>query len=316
MGRTILLISALLALLLSCSSNDHPDGVYIDLDLKWSPIDSVNAGLPDGIEVYHTASTDLNLRAWYVKVKESSDDIFSRVVVSEDSDGRETISEFSKRLGAPVLINGGYFRMDLNPAKHVGILKVDGHLIQPATGSVLRADQRFYLHRSAIGFDVDNQVDIGWVSSKSDSVTLWERPIANLPGVPGSPVDSVYGAFWSFRDILGGGPILIQDGRIDIAVDEEVFFGTSIPDTHPRTAAGITEDGDLILLLVDGRQLISRGVDLTELASILYERGCEEALNLDGGGSSALVVNGVLLNRPAGTTNERQVMSAIAVFAN
>lgn len=316
MGRTILLVTAVAFLLSGCNSNPHPHGQYIDMDLKWAAIDSVNAHLPDGIEVYHTASTELNLRAWYVRIEESRPDVESRVVVSADDDRRETMSEFASRLNAPVLINGGYFRMDLNPARHVGILKVDDELIDSATPSVLRADQRFYLHRAAIGFDENDQMRIGWVSTQNDSVTIWERPIQNKPGTPGNSLDAVYGAFWDYRDVLGGGPVLINNGLIDIAVDEEVFFGTSIPDTHPRTAAGITEDGDLILLLVDGRQLISRGVDLTELASILYDLDCIDALNLDGGGSSALVVNGVLLNRPAGTTTERQVMSAIAVFSN
>jgi len=316
MFRSILLILSVSLIFHSCTTKDHPDGVYIDMDLTWAAIDSVNAELPEGIRVYHTASTDLNLRAWYVHVEEGRPEIESRVVVSDDLDGRESASQFAARLDASIVINGGYFRMDLNPAKHVGILKSDGILIQPATGSVLRADQRFYLYRSAIGFHEDDQVRIGWVSSRNDSVTIWELPIQNRPGVPGSPIDSSYGAFWGFRDVLGGGPILIQDGIIDIATDEEVFFGTTIPDTHPRTASGITSDGDLILLIVDGRQLISRGVDLTELASMLHDLGCIDALNLDGGGSSALVVNGTLLNRPAGKTTEREVMSAIAVFAN
>lgn len=315
MVRIIILVFSILLLIPSCSS-DHPDGVYIDMDLEWAAIDSINADLPQGIRVYHTASTDLNIRAWYVHVKEKRSDIESRVVVSDDTDGRETVTEFSRRLNAQVLVNGGYFRMDLNPARHVGILKTDGELIQPATSSVLRADQRFYLHRGAIGFHEDDKIEIGWVSSRNDTVLLWDLPIQNRPGIPGTPIDTAYASFWGFRDVLGGGPILIQDGIIDIAVDEEVFFGTSIPDTHPRTAVGITKGGDLILLIVDGRQLISRGVNLTELASMLHDLGCVDALNLDGGGSSALVVNGVLLNRPAGTTTEREVMSAIAVFAN
>ena len=83
---------------------------------------------------------------------------------------------------------------------------------------------------------------------------------------------------------------------------------------HPRTAAGYTKDGKLILLVVDGRQKESRGVSLQELATLMAELGCVEALNLDGGGSSTIVVNGVRLNRPAGGDAEREVMSALATF--
>ncbi len=66
--------------------------------------------------------------------------------------------------------------------------------------------------------------------------------------------------------------------------------------------------------MVDGRQTESRGVDLTELAIIMKDLGCVEALNLDGGGSSSMVANGILLNRPSGGTL-REVMSAIAIFS-
>ncbi|MEA3287439.1 MAG: phosphodiester glycosidase family protein [Candidatus Marinimicrobia bacterium] len=304
-----------MVLLFACNGKQNASLEKGGPKLEWAPIDSINLVLPTGLQVYHAINVDPNLRAWYVRVDESLPEIETRVVASTDHDGIETVSDFAQRLQVPVVINGGYFRMDLNPAKHVGILKVDGELIHSATPSVLRGEQRFYLHRAAIGFHADDQIDIERVSSHGDSVYSWEMPIENLPGVPGARRDTVHRCAWSYRDILGGGPQLIRDGRIDISVNEEVFFGTSIPQVHPRTAAGITSSGDLILLIVDGRQLISRGVDLEELAEILYDLGCQEAINLDGGGSSALVVNGVLLNRPSGTTTQRQVMSAIAVFA-
>ena len=59
----------------------------------------------------------------------------------------------------------------------------------------------------------------------------------------------------------------------------------------------------------------SRGVYLEELALLMYDIDAAEAMNLDGGGSSTLVVNNVLINRPAGGMEEREVMSAIAIFS-
>jgi exopolysaccharide biosynthesis protein len=302
-------------LLLGCNSSANSKAEYPGLGLKWTPIDSINQELAEGISVYQSIHVGANLRAWYVRVQEMLPEIESRVEVSADTDRRETVTEFAQRLGAPVVINGGYFRMDLNPAKHVGLLKVDGEMIHAATSSVLRGEARFYLHRSAIGFNENNAVDINWVSSNGDSVFSWKQGIDNVPGEPGERADMIHRKLWPYRDVLGGGPILMRDGQVFIPINEEVFFGTSIPEVHPRTAAGVTPGGDLILLLVDGRQLISRGVDLPELAHIMKQLGCEDAINLDGGGSSALVVNGVLLNRPAGKTVEREVMSAIAVYS-
>ena len=72
----------------------------------------------------------------------------------------------------------------------------------------------------------------------------------------------------------------------------------------------------LILLVVDGRQPESRGVYLEELATILMDLGCDVALNLDGGGSSALVTSEGLLNRPVGLRAEREIMSAIGIYVN
>ena len=121
---------------------------------------------------------------------------------------------------------------------------------------------------------------------------------------------------WEVDDALHAGPVLMHEGKIRVTSDEEVFFGSTISNIHPRTAAGYRNSGELVLLVVDGRQIDSRGVDLQELAILMRDLGCVEAINLDGGGSSAMVVDGKLLNRPAGTTSQREVMSAIAVSVN
>ena len=136
-----------------------------------------------------------------------------------------------------------------------------------------------------------------------------------LEGEPAPSLDFHRARFWKMRDAVAAGPALISRGRIDITDEEEVFFGSTIPRTHPRTAVGYTDAGALIILVVDGRQTDSRGVDLVELATLMRDLDCEEAINLDGGGSSTLVVNGVLLNRPTGGTYQREVMSALIVLS-
>ena len=105
----------------------------------------------------------------------------------------------------------------------------------------------------------------------------------------------------------------MHNGKIRITSNEEVFFGSSILNIHPRTAVGYRKNGELVLVVIDGRQVDSRGVDLMELAIIMKDLGCVEAINLDGGGSSAMVIDGKLINRPSGTSSQREVMSAIAV---
>jgi len=275
-------------------------------------LDSINVGLPPGIRVFYAKNPEVPLRAWYVRVDEPSKHLITRVVFSDEPDGRETASQLARDLGAVVVVNAGYFRMDLNPSRHVGLLYQDGRTIHPATNKVRRGLKHYPVVRGAVGFTYRDEVDIAWVSSRGDSVFAWPEPWPNRPGQPAAPTGQA--RYWPVRDAVSAGPVLIQNGKVAITSDQEVFFDTKIPQIHPRTAVGYTREGELILLVVDGRQPESRGVSLEELADILLHLHCVEALNLDGGGSSTLVVKGRRLNRPAGRNREREVMSALAVF--
>ena len=256
------------------------------------------------------------LKAWYAKISNGDEDIRVEVAASDDTTGRETVASFAKDLGACLVVNGGYFRMDLNPTRHVGLLAIGGEILESATKSVIRDSLRFYIARGAVGFSDDGKVDIAWVSNRNDSLFEWSEPFENFPYFPGAKPEFSAAEFWDYPDALSAGPVLVQDGIIRVTSIEEVFFGTSIPNVHPRTAVGYTAKGELLLLVVDGRQGRSKGVDLNELSQIMISLGAVEALNLDGGGSSSMVVNGVLLNLPAGGSDQREVMSAIAVFCN
>ena len=108
---------------------------------------------------------------------------------------------------------------------------------------------------------------------------------------------------------------MIRNGKIKVSTEQEVFFNTPVDGVQPRSAIGYKKNGDVIMMVVDGRQVDSRGVYLKELAMLMSQFDCEEAVNLDGGGSSSLVVNGNLVNKPIGLNIEREVMSFIAVVS-
>lgn len=87
---------------------------------------------------------------------------------------------------------------------------------------------------------------------------------------------------------ISGNKMLVDDGVIQVVDDREL---------HPRTAVGIDRDtGDVLILVVDGRQTFSRGATMVEMANLMIDLGADEALNLDGGGSSTMVAR-----RPTGT---------------
>ncbi len=279
--------------------------------MEWQPVVSANSQLPPGVRAYSGVNDSLPLRAWYVRIDERDPGITTRVFMSDDqTDNRETVSSFARDLGACVAVNGGYFNMSATPARHGGLLLSNGVLLEPATRTVTRDSMQYEAVRAAIGF-IGEEVQIAWVTTSAGLVYSWPAPPNHQPGIPGDPLDSETATIWAVRDALSAGPSLIKGGRIRITSDEEVFFGSSIPDVHPRSAAGRTEDGALLVMVVDGRHELSRGVYLEELATMMIDLGVVEALNLDGGGSSALVVNGALLNRPGGGTTEREVMSAL-----
>ncbi|HEX2188610.1 MAG TPA: phosphodiester glycosidase family protein, partial [Longimicrobiaceae bacterium] len=82
-----------------------------------------------------------------------------------------------------------------------------------------------------------------------------------------------------------------------------------------RSAVGWRADGTLLLVAVDGRRPgYSEGMSLAELRSLFLELGAAEALNLDGGGSTALVVRGATVNRPSDREGERAVANALVLL--
>ncbi|MBK7704241.1 MAG: phosphodiester glycosidase family protein [Acidobacteria bacterium] len=121
--------------------------------------------------------------------------------------------------------------------------------------------------------------------------------------------------FEKAEDIVAGVPRLIRDGKIDITWKEEKSSQSFAETRHPRTAVAKLKNGKLLLVTVDGRQPgYSVGMSLTELAEFLLEIGAVEALNLDGGGSTAMYLDGKVVNKPSDKDGERKVSDAILVF--
>jgi len=113
---------------------------------------------------------------------------------------------------------------------------------------------------------------------------------------------------------LGGGPILVSGGRARkiTASAADAYASSSMLERHPRSAVGWSRDA-FFLVEVDGRQRdLSDGMTLEELAGFLVKLGCEEALNLDGGGSATLWYEGSVRNSPC-DGYERPVANGLVV---
>jgi hypothetical protein len=124
--------------------------------------------------------------------------------------------------------------------------------------------------------------------------------------------------------VINGGPRLLRRGRLDITAAAEGFDHPTDPGFYyafglrrnPRTMAGVTHDGRLLLVAVDGRAPgFSAGLSFEEEAAVMRALGARDAVNLDGGGSTTMTVRGNVVTRPSDATGERPIADAIVVGA-
>ncbi len=125
-------------------------------------------------------------------------------------------------------------------------------------------------------------------------------------------------AIGKIRELVGGWPRIVRNGK-------SIFESPDFPENveaavfskrHPRTAIGFSADSArLFFVTVDGRQESSVGMSLPELARFMISQGIAEGLNLDGGGSTTMVVNGEIVNSPSDPTGERPVGNCILLVA-
>ena len=117
------------------------------------------------------------------------------------------------------------------------------------------------------------------------------------------------------KHVIGAGPLLVRNGKAYVTADEEQFPADIAVGRAPRTAIGIKPDGSILLVVAEGRSVTSAGLTLNELAEYMVKLGASEAMNFDGGGSSEMVLNKKVVNKPS-DGSERPVRAGLGVFRN
>ncbi len=116
------------------------------------------------------------------------------------------------------------------------------------------------------------------------------------------------------EDITNGVSRLIRKGKIDITWEQEKASRSFAETRHPRTAVAKLKNGKFLMMTVDGRQPgVSVGMSLQELAEYLFSLGAVDAMNLDGGGSTTMFLDGKVVNTPSDKEGERKIGDAILV---
>jgi Phosphodiester glycosidase/SPOR domain len=123
--------------------------------------------------------------------------------------------------------------------------------------------------------------------------------------------------------VVNGGPRLLRGGRSAITAEAEGFDHPDDPGFYyafglrrnPRTIAGVTREGRLLLVAVDGRAPgYSAGLDFEEEAAVMRALGARDAVNLDGGGSTTMMIRDRMVTRPSDATGERPVGDAVLLL--
>lgn len=284
----VLKLFSLIWLLLEIQANVHAQ----KLNLTWEPRIDINVLLPQSVRLFETngmLADGSRVRAMYATIDLRDENLKLRAVGSNTV--RETTLDAYKRFNAILAINGGYFSSN----KSESILVSDGDLVAPgptnftrgAFGLVNRKPQivwPYAIDSTWRVFTLNNPIEIN-AQNKS---LLSEKPTP-----------------WHPSQAVGGGPVLIKNGKIRDTSREE-GFGESHLIRHPRTAIGYLNNYTLLLIVVDGRQPSSAGVTIKELAQIMLDAGCYEAVNLDGGGSSAMISANEVINVPVDIPNGNQ----------
>jgi Phosphodiester glycosidase len=158
----------------------------------------------------------------------------------------------------------------------------------------------------------------GWILSAHGSGAAWLRSNLKKGARVEMASDVRLGPKPAFTPefIIGGGPRLVRGGRPAAADDPGIYSPGFADARHPRTAVGRRADGRILLVTVDGRQPEkSVGMTIAELTSLLLELGAVEAVNMDGGGSTTMVIRGRVVNSPSDLTGERPVSDALLVLS-
>jgi len=296
---------------------------YAPAQLHWKRIDSAYGPLPSSMHVYRSADSldGFPSIAYYVTARLK--DRRLQFTTATGQGKRFTPDQYYQLEQSPYLVvNCAYFSGNQNLSLVVQDGRMLAYNVTSLRGTGIDSQLYYYPTRGAIGIDHKRRADIAWTFT--DSSRRWPYAFEEMPVIAkgADTVPSIYDLndiewkWWKMRTAVGGGPVLIHDGKIKITEREEQLYPDSRRDGEhaPRTAMGYTRDGRLIVLVIQGRTPgVAAGASLQQEAEILLGLGCFEALNLDGGGSSCLLVNGKETIRPSDREGQRAVPAVFVI---
>jgi hypothetical protein len=297
--------------------------------LSWTNVSQLYAPLPSSVQVFLSTDSIAGKanKCFYISadLKDKSIDFTTQI----GNGKRFTPQQFYEQEGKPLLVvNGTFFSFADN--RNLNAVMREGRLVAYNVPAIKGKNDSLYRYitRSAIGINKKRNADIAWLFT--DTARRYPLALQNNPStLSGTLADPTFKSFknglkgtpgvqkkWKMQTAIAGGPALLHNGEIRITNKEENMFVNGEQDRHPRTAMGYTADGKLIILMTEGRNPgIAEGMTLRQQAEVLKSLGCVEALNLDGGGSSSLILNGKETIKPSDKEGQRPVPAVFMIFS-
>lgn len=262
-------------------------------------------GLPNGIQAFKDANNSTTSESRFYLVIDPKNPFiqFETLLVPT----KDQVSAIGNTYGYMAAINGGYFDLTNNTSYSTVI--TNGNVRSRNVTALTRNGKSYPVVRSL--FHLDNKLNPGihWVyhySLAASDVYSFNTPLPYTQTSDPLPVPSQQSGapLANLHMAIGGGPVLVKNGSVNITYNQEIFWGSGVDRNaeRERTAIGYRADGKIILLV----STINMSLDQT--AETMIALGCTQAMNLDGGGSSALY-----LNKKTLATSGRSVPSVVGI---
>lgn len=295
---------------------------------KWTEVSSDYGKLPEHIKVYkspeklegkqaiaYIAVADLTSAIWDIwSIKDAE--------MAGTSDAFKTPATVYAETSCPVVINAGFFYSSdgLNYSSSLAVRNSEllAYNINYASEDWVTI---YYPTRAAFIESEDGKFDACWTYKGRSAHYMYPSPAENTwESRPAKTPSASYpegGEIFAAKTAIGGGPLLVDGGKFRNTYVEELYNGASgiSPDSNqPRTAIGVTVDKKMIVFVCEGREMTEgvAGLTTADVANVLIDLGCVEAINLDGGGSSCMLINGRQTIKPSDGA-QRRVGSTIMI---
>ncbi len=330
----ILMLSTicLLALCASCSNDDTgiPDWPWTDnpveeepeepieanpsiVKLGWSNVGDSYGTLPVHINVYKSPETlDGKKAIAYIAVGDMNSATFG---VLGEKTGLKKPKEFYAENNHSIVINGGFFYEN-----SLSLIWRDGNMVcknNDVTAEDWSNGPFWYPVLAAFCEMNDGSFQSMWTYTTLSGTTYGytEPSPVKSETVPGADYP-VAGTVLEAKTGIGGGPVLLLNGEIKNTYEEELLSDIGATANRPRSAIGITEDKKLILFVCEGDGMTTGVAGLTteNVANVLKALGCTDAINLDGGGSSCMLVNGHETIKTSDSSGEERSVASVVTL--